>query len=225
MVAYLGRQNQTGQNPNEINRKVSQVYIHPSYNSFTKDNNIALVQLSSTVNFTDYIRPVCLAGANSSIAAGTKSWVTGWGTLVDKSDELVQLQQVPAPIVNDSVCHASCYKVITDNMICAGELLRTEADACQGDSGGPLVSKKGSQWIQSGIVSFGEGCGEPLCPGVYTRVSKYHSWIRSYTTGHEPGFIDFISVSGFNRNTFNHFLLSLSLSISIIPLICPFIYY
>lgn len=83
MVAYLGRQNQTGQNQNEINRRVSQVLIHPGYDSSTKDNNIALVQLSSTVNFTDYIRPVCLAGANSSIAAGTESWVTGWGTLVD----------------------------------------------------------------------------------------------------------------------------------------------
>lgn len=95
----------------------------------------------------------------------------------------------------------------------------------QGDSGGPLVSKKGSQWIQSGIVSFGQGCGEMWCPGIYTRVSKYHTWIKSYTTGDQPGFIDLIStVSGFNRHTFNSFLLSLSVTFSFIPLIRPFIY-
>lgn len=47
------------------------------------------------------------------------------------ADEIVHLQQVPTPIVNDSVCQKYCFKVITDNMICAGELLKTVADACQ----------------------------------------------------------------------------------------------
>jgi len=40
------------------------------------------VELSSSVNFTDYIKPVCLAAAGSVFAGGTESWVTGWGTLL-----------------------------------------------------------------------------------------------------------------------------------------------
>ncbi|KAI7805524.1 chymotrypsinogen A-like [Triplophysa rosa] len=220
MKVYLGHQGQTVPNPNEMSTGVSDMYPHHSYNSSTKDNDIALVQLSSTVYFTDYIRPVFLAGANSSFAAGTESRVTGWGAVqYGSSANAPTLQEGSVPIVDDSDCRKnSCFKVITDNMICAGEMYKSKVDACQGDSGGPLVSKKGSQWIQSGIVSFGEGCGTPSCPGVYTRVSKYENWIKSHTIGYEPGFIDYVSnESSFNRHTFKSFLFSLSLTFSIIP--------
>lgn len=63
----------------------------------------------------------------------------------------------------------------------------------QGDSGGPMVSKQGSVWIQSGVVSFGEGCALPNLPGVYARVSKYQTWINEHITTNQPGFITFNS--------------------------------
>jgi len=63
----------------------------------------------------------------------------------------------------------------------------------QGDSGGPMVSKQGSLWIQSGVVSFGEGCAEPNFPGVYARVSNYQNWINEHITTNQPGFITFTS--------------------------------
>lgn len=65
----------------------------------------------------------------------------------------------------------------------------------QGDSGGPLVVKhiNASIWIQSGIVSFGDDCGQPGVPGVYTRVSKYQSWIGNITGSSRPGFVTFSS--------------------------------
>jgi len=58
---------------------VSQIIRHPSYNEDTSDNDIALLQLSETVDFTDYIRPVCLAAEGSVFSDGQNSWVTGWG--------------------------------------------------------------------------------------------------------------------------------------------------
>lgn len=63
----------------------------------------------------------------------------------------------------------------------------------QGDSGGPMVSKQGSVWIQSGIVSFGNGCALPNFPGVYARVSEYQNWINEQITTNQPGFITFTS--------------------------------
>lgn len=81
LVVYLGRETQQSLNPNEQSRTVSQVINHPSYNSQTHDNDIALLQLSSTVEFTDYIKPVCLAASGSTFDAGTTCWVTGWGDI------------------------------------------------------------------------------------------------------------------------------------------------
>lgn len=79
VIVYLGRQNQQTANSNEVSVSVSQVIKHPNYNSQTQDNDIALLQLSSSVTFTDYIKPVCLAASDSAIGAGTTCWVTGWG--------------------------------------------------------------------------------------------------------------------------------------------------
>ena len=61
----------------------------------------------------------------------------------------------------------------------------------QGDSGGPMVTKQETQWIQSGIVSFGFGCARPELPGVYARVSRYQSWISSEVKIDPPGFVTF----------------------------------
>ncbi|XP_028332642.1 tryptase gamma-like, partial [Gouania willdenowi] len=66
-------------------------------------------------------------------------------------------------------------------------------DSCQGDSGGPLVNQKGSTWVQSGVVSFGFGCARPNLPGVYSRVSRYQSWINSHIQSDRPGFVQFTS--------------------------------
>ncbi len=81
-VIYLGRHRQVGINPYEISRNVSRIITHPKYNPNNFDNDIALVQLSSSVNFTDYIRPVCLAASGSTFAADTDSWITGWENLI-----------------------------------------------------------------------------------------------------------------------------------------------
>lgn len=53
-------------------------------------------------------------------------------------------------------------------------------DSCFGDSGGPLVVAADNQrgYSQVGIVSWGPQCGNPLYPGVYTRVSSFADWIK-----------------------------------------------
>ncbi len=78
---YFGRLSQSGSNLNETSRRASQIINHPNYDGSTFNNDIALIQLSSSVNFSDYIRPVCLAAAGSVFGGGTESWVTGWGRL------------------------------------------------------------------------------------------------------------------------------------------------
>ncbi|KAH9642586.1 hypothetical protein HF086_011179 [Spodoptera exigua] len=65
-----------------------------------------------------------------------------------------------------------------------GELTRQTFDgavATVGDSGGPLMLQVGGRWTQIGVVSFGNKCGEPGYPGVYTRVTHYTHWLQQNT--------------------------------------------
>ncbi|XP_051994400.1 transmembrane protease serine 9-like [Xyrauchen texanus] len=196
LTVYLGRQTQSGTNSNEVSRTVSQIIIHPNYSSISYDNDITLLHLSSSVNFTNFIRPVCLAAADSTFFNRTVSWVTGWGDTQTgvPLPSSKPLQEVQVLIVGNRQCKCLYEIKILDNMICAG-LLEGGKDSCQGDSGGPMVSKQGSVWIQSGVVSFGRDCALVGFPGVYARVSQYQTWITQQINqpNNQPGFIKFIS--------------------------------
>ncbi|XP_008435038.1 testisin-like [Poecilia reticulata] len=190
----LGQQNQRDRDTKTVvERNIGKIIVHPKFSQTTIDNDIALLRLSSPVEFTDYIRPVCLAASGSRFNNGTDSWVTGWGN-VGEGEPLPRpqtLQEVKVPVIGNRQC--SCLlRTVTDNMICAG-VLSGGKDSCEGDSGGPMVSKQRSRWIQSGVVSFGFGCAQPNLPGVYTRVSRYQSWIKARIRFNKPGFVEFTS--------------------------------
>ncbi|XP_073670248.1 trypsin-like [Paramisgurnus dabryanus] len=196
IVIYLGSQNLKGPNLHEINRTVIQLIKHPDFDPKSFDNDIALLQLSSSVNFTDYIKPVCLAAAGSEFGEGLSSWLTGWGYTSDNSPLPDILQEVEVPFVSNYNCSIFYNGTlnITDNMLCAGLINVGGKGPCSGDSGGPLISKQHSRWIQAGIVSVAISstfCVDPMFPTVFTRVSKYQDWINAAIVTNQPGFVKF----------------------------------
>lgn len=88
---YLGRQTQSGDNPNEEVRSVSQVIVHPNYNDTLYNNDIALMKLSRAVTYNDFIRPVCLAGNASLFNNATACWASGWGD-INSSGECLSIE-------------------------------------------------------------------------------------------------------------------------------------
>uniref|UniRef100_A0A673I0R4 Peptidase S1 domain-containing protein n=1 Tax=Sinocyclocheilus rhinocerous TaxID=307959 RepID=A0A673I0R4_9TELE len=189
LLVYLGKRIQN----------VSSVIVHLSYNSQSSDNDIALLRLSSAVTFNEYIRPVCLAGLNSSFPSGTSSWVTGWGN-IQSGVSLPSpgiLQETMVPVVAYDQCNALLGSgSVTSNMMCAG-LMEGGRDTCQVQQTSRLLVsvKQCSVWVQSGITSWGYGCADPSAPGVYTCVSQYQSWITNNIGQNLPGFVTFSPTS------------------------------
>jgi secreted trypsin-like serine protease len=102
-----------------------------------------------------------------------------------------KLHEVDIEVIDPKECKAVYESlqvpdfVVGDTEICATGPTGGK-DSCFGDSGGPLiVADKGNDkgYTQVGIVSWGPQCGNPLFPGVYTRVSSFSDWIEKNLHG------------------------------------------
>ncbi|XP_026811308.1 serine protease snake-like, partial [Rhopalosiphum maidis] len=164
--------------------------IHPKYKAYSHYNDIALFRLERDVDFSSYVRPICLNRNHSLTPPAVIA--TGWGntdTASLGSSHLlkVQIQTVSAEECNKNFLYLPNKEqklakgILKDLMVCAGNP-EGGNDTCQGDSGGPIQIKHNSykcMYSQIGITSFaGPFCGQANSPAVYTRVSKYISWIE-----------------------------------------------
>lgn len=154
--------------------------VHPGYDEGNMDNDIALIELDNAVTGVPLMH---LYRQSAELSDGLQTWVAGWGTTSTTGSVFPSdLMEVEVPLISTLTCrNESDYgSWITDNMLCAG-YTEGDKDSCQGDSGGPLISMIGDGFLQSGIVSWGDGCAQPNKPGVYTKVQNYIDWIESYT--------------------------------------------
>ncbi|XP_036044684.1 chymotrypsin-like protease CTRL-1 [Onychomys torridus] len=155
---------------------IAKAITHPSWNPTTMNNDVTLLKLASPAQYTKRISPVCLASPNEALPAGITCVTTGWGRTSGVGNVTpARLQQVVLPLVTVNQCRQYWGSRITDSMICAGG---SGASSCQGDSGGPLVCQKGNTWVLIGIVSWGTQNCNVQAPAMYTRVSKFNTWIN-----------------------------------------------
>ncbi|XP_066242073.1 transmembrane protease serine 11B-like protein [Saccopteryx leptura] len=169
--------------PPYMQHYVQKIIIHENYISGEHHDDIAIVQLSDNVLFTNDVHRVCLPEATQIFLPGEGVVVTGWGALSYNGEFPVYLQKAPVKIIDTNICNArEAYDgMVKDTMLCAG-YMEGIIDACQGDSGGPLVYPNSRNiWYLVGIVSWGVECGKINKPGVYMRVTAYRKWIASKT--------------------------------------------
>ncbi|XP_071318516.1 serine protease 33 [Trachinotus anak] len=186
-IIYAGRYQLNGLNQHQSTHGVRQVVIPSGYTEPHNGKDLALVQLSSPVTWSDHIRPICLPASGTLFPGGMLCSVTGWGNIRDDVplSGVGTLQEVQVPIISQSSCQEMYQTNPTEkvdilyDMICAG-YQEGGKDSCQGDSGGPLVCKMvNGTWVQAGVVSFGLGCAHSNRPGVYTRLTSYSSFISN----------------------------------------------
>jgi hypothetical protein len=162
--------------------QVSAAIVNEGFNDQTLINDIALLRLTDTINFTN-ATPVNIVTASDvtagAITPGVLSWVTGWGYTSVSPDVLPStLQKVQLPIISTAQAASVWGSAITATDLMAG-YLNGNKDACNGDSGGPLVVPVAGEFRLAGIVSW----GSPSCNtyGAYTRVSDFDNWILKNT--------------------------------------------
>ena len=158
-----------------ITKSVSQIIIHPSYSSWTLNNDYALLRLSSPItNF----EPIQLVTDTSHDEEPVMATTMGWGATQSGGWGSNILLEVDVPI--DDSCGNYSNSDITNNMVCAG-YSGGGYDSCQGDSGGPLImTNSDGEYELIGIVSWGYGCADAGYPGVYAKIHSRLDWFFGY---------------------------------------------
>ncbi|KAL4001023.1 hypothetical protein ACER0C_006322 [Sarotherodon galilaeus] len=163
--------------------EIQRIVVHEYYNAQTFDYDIALLQLKKPwpPSLSPLVQPVCLPPSSHTVTDSHRCVVTGWGYKTEDDKVLPSvLQKAEVSVMSQTECKKR-YGIISPRMLCAG-VPSGARDACRGDSGGPLSCQApgGGRWFLIGIVSWGSGCGRPNLPGVYSRVTKFTSWIYSH---------------------------------------------
>uniref|UniRef100_A0A8D0SK79 Peptidase S1 domain-containing protein n=2 Tax=Sus scrofa TaxID=9823 RepID=A0A8D0SK79_PIG len=155
---------------------VEDIISHENYHGNAFSNDIALLHLAFSVNYSSYIQPVCLPEKGVGMQPGTQCWATGWGRMIEFGEPpyLQEIEQIILPLKK---CDDMAQKAanISQNLVQKGMVCGYNKN--KGDSGGPLVCEFHDSWVQVGIVSWGVRCGLKEVPAVYTDVSFYKDWI------------------------------------------------
>ncbi|XP_054905442.1 acrosin [Poeciliopsis prolifica] len=167
--------------PHFQRRGVKRVIVHEKYDFNTSNNDVALLVLKVPIVFTNYVQPCCFpTSMNHQLSLNLSNcFITGWGSINYKGGAADMLQEAELEVIETDRCNQKHWYngLITEQMLCAGTL-SGGVDTCQGDSGSPLqcYSENDNRYYLIGVTSFGENCGHPNRPGVYSKTSMYGRW-------------------------------------------------
>ncbi|KAF2904360.1 hypothetical protein ILUMI_01818 [Ignelater luminosus] len=165
---------------------VNKTIIHPDYildDSYR--NDIALVRLNGEVQYSDYIRPICLPLPDTKFSnIGDAMTISGWDLEYAVGEEITIKKKILAELISNEDCgerlksrDLKWYINITDTHLCTVSLENSDEDTCGGDYGGPVMVSHRLQWRQEGISLQPKVCG-PHSIDVHTKVQKYLEWIE-----------------------------------------------
>ncbi|EDS29228.1 proclotting enzyme [Culex quinquefasciatus] len=162
---------------------VEKVIPHADFSMVTTYNDIALVKLNESVNYTEFVSPVCLPVAEpvkTLDTDGLRFMAAGWGNTEHKNDTTQYGSRyklhVQLNAVNKTFCDVVYPRGVASSQLCAGA--EAGKSSCHGDSGGALVATVDGYAYGYGIVSYGRACGKEHIPVVYTRVTSFLDWIE-----------------------------------------------
>ncbi|XP_077694944.1 transmembrane protease serine 12-like isoform X2 [Eretmochelys imbricata] len=117
-----------------VKSSVREIFVHSEFRIQTFENDIALFKLYKSVNYNDYIQPICLpfVHIHLNINNQTECFISGWGSIAEKGEGSPILQEAPVDIIPSDICNGFEWYagMINNNMFCAG-LESGGIDSCQ----------------------------------------------------------------------------------------------
>ena len=160
------------------------INVHPDWNVYVEDYwdaDIAILELANEVQFSKYIRPICIADSRSEIAKAPNGTVVGFGkTESGRISDIANKLEIPIYDYLNCTKHSERHR----NLMSARTFCGGTADGhgvCLGDSGGGVyVKNKGRRYLR-GLVSaslFDDvGC-DVYEKAIFTDVTKYYDGIK-----------------------------------------------
>ncbi|CAJ0574913.1 unnamed protein product, partial [Mesorhabditis spiculigera] len=170
--------------PGKQQSTILNIYQHPDFKPIVADTccDIAIVELSSWLNYTDSVSPLKLW--KSPIPANSEIEILGWGRRNWTTPSSPHLFGFKTTLIPEPTCDGADAQQICFRTDAAGSV-------CMGDSGGPVVSKitqgdGNGFWAQIGVIS---GTSEPNCgfqrehTGVAVDIIPFCDWIQQGDSG------------------------------------------
>jgi hypothetical protein len=170
--------------PGEI-VEVANAVRHPQYGQGGKHHDLTVLILKRDVTSVSPRKIATSAMVNNV----TSVRVVGYGNTDPESTTgygIRRMVDVPVASASCSTAQAQAkYGCDAGLELVAGKPLLNK-DSCNGDSGGPIYVKSGATWYVAGATSRAtrnstRPCGDG---GIYVRLDKYLTWIRSVPGGH-----------------------------------------
>lgn len=189
---------------NYNSRTIAKIILHPQYHDsppMPPSNDIAILELSSPVGFTEKVRLICLPEATANAFSNLK--FTGWGRMSPHGSPSLTLQELDPIELDISTCRRkigafylqSGFRGLSSdtlNKIRQGDteflaskdhicVEHDDAEICPGDSGSPLTTLVNGRYYLAGVASFSLSCqpsGVKDFPSGFARASSFVDWIH-----------------------------------------------
>ncbi|XP_059610758.1 uncharacterized protein LOC132257743 [Phlebotomus argentipes] len=186
IAVILGKNNLRIREEGEKKIYPSNLHIHNDYRFHNPDADIAVLVLPESVEFTKFIRPICLSNTTSLRDMNSrKSIGAGW-SLDDQGEVVSPVPQWAGdrPILNNTDCRQFSRRYrFTKRTFCTGWGSKATG-ICQGNGGGGLAMKVNGQWVLRGVISTFIGANNNNCDHdahtIFTDVFKFTYWIKSF---------------------------------------------
>uniref|UniRef100_A0A672LCI1 Peptidase domain containing associated with muscle reration 1 n=1 Tax=Sinocyclocheilus grahami TaxID=75366 RepID=A0A672LCI1_SINGR len=162
--------------------QIAQILIHPDYDPYVLDSDLAMLKLVDKARISEYVSPVCLPYRQGGEVIAKQAFLTGWPVAgqhrAHTDSEATRTGLIELADVVKCERQFSKHNVpisITDNMLCGRQhplSLRAED------------TDSHHAWELLGLVSFRydlQGCNPDLYT-VHTRVSNFKNWIETNIT-------------------------------------------